>query len=54
MCVAFDINEDAQRVLALRQVSDNVQSQLCAAEHAGQYRRQRYANLHRKRCRQQP
>jgi len=54
MRVACDMNEDAGRVLALRQVSDNVQSQLRAAEHAGQYRWQRFANLHRTRYRQPP
>ncbi len=47
MRVAFDMHEEAGRALALRQVSDNVQSQLYVAEHAGQCRRQRYANLHR-------
>ncbi len=54
MRVAIDINEDAGRVFALRQVSDSVQSQLRAAEPARQYRRQRYANLHRTRYRQPP
>ena len=43
------MNQDAGRVLALRQVSDSVHSQLRAAEYAGQYRRQRFANLHRTR-----